>query len=296
MNLRVRSEHYVKRDKYSNDLTAKLGPTAARTMPASVAVWGIKGIGKTELVMQWAYDNRHYYDTIRVFNGRTAQDLKTSIEDFYDYLNKIRDDTLTRVASSGTENDKSQSIKSWFANEKDWLVILLNASIDQGYEMTDYFPQDGSGHRIVIGDSRDLLQFARAAIEVREMTTSEAVDMLLTVSDRREMSLEQLEWAPLVVEKLGNIPLFIQITAKYILSHGDSLSQYLQLQQEQIERNTLPIPTNVRAEAFAGWQMTMTKLEEQPNSILLLNVFAFLDGLNISDTLYVMIIIDAHNR
>ena len=106
------------------------------------------------------------------------------------------------------------------------------------------------------------------------------------------MSAEQRELAPLVVEKLGRIPLFIQITAKYILSHGDSLSQYIQLQQEQIVRNTLPLPSNVRAEATASWQMTMTKLEERPDSILLMNLFAFLDGLNISDTLYDMYILD----
>lgn len=255
-----------------------------RDKPPSIALWGIGGIGKTELALKYAYRNRNEYSTIVLFNARSEGVLKTDVEEFFDFLNKRKDERLLKMAREDG-SDKCRVVTRWFEEEKKWLMIFDNVDLQPHFALNKYFPRHSPGHRILISRSREILDFAGQEIEVREMSTEDSCRVLLKRAAWANPTEAEQETAHLIVDELSRIPFFIEIAAKYIRDNQSSLEHYLTLLRSQKQNMMLASPKGLMGDSFASWVLAYDRLIPHESTMVLLKLFAFLEGSDISPTL-----------
>ena len=252
----------------------------------SIAVWGLGAMGKTQLVLHYAFVHNEEYRTLWLFNARSEKDLKASIERFFDHLIQKNDQRLLKTAGKNCK-DKCSAVLKWFEEEKNSLMIYDDVDLEPPFDLRAYIPQHSAGHRILISRSPQVADYAERSLELREMTKVDAARMLMLRSDKAlpESLTELPDIAVRITTELDRIPGFIEIAAKYILHHQVSLSEYLSILMNQKQNMRLASPKSVLGDVYASWEIALKALAPDGPSLLLLKLFVFLDGATISPTL-----------
>lgn len=278
----------------------------------SIGLSGQAGIGKTQLAIQYAVRMKDRYRTVYFFDAQSENDLKASMESFYEYLLRKDDERLKSIAR-GNLQDKVRTVLDWFDAEKEWLLVYdaydfqeSKQPAQKGYRDNDpsglakqrfnprtYFPQhSATGHIILVGRSLDVPHYTRSAVELEGLETSEAVQMLFKQSKiplqpraSTRNSDSQYRCAETIVGELSNIPLFIDVAAKYIESNHMTMREFLSKLVEEKQNMRFASPQGILGKAFTIWQMPLERLQDRSGPMSLMRLFSFLDGTNISSSL-----------
>ena len=275
-------EDFIGRDDVIDDIHNKLGSNTSIT--PTLAIWGLSGIGKTETVLRYAIKYRAEYTTIYRFNARSEKDLTTSMVSFLDLLAKNHDSRLTDMAEY-TSMDKCKAVKRWLEEERGWLIIYDDVDPEPDYEFSNYLPQHADGHQIIIGLDRRIKRFANDELRMTGMSDKDAMAMLLKRADFPKPTLQEKLDAMRIVHQLDKMPAFIEYAAAYIKDTNSSLETYLQILRTQKSNMILGHGDRNPGDKLASWELVYEKLQKYESSMILLKVFAFLDGSCISKEL-----------
>ena len=247
----------------------------------SVALYGLGGIGKTQIAAEYAHRHQAQYSSVFWVDGSTRQKL---VSDYGGIASKV----LNVNGLDENPEGIATKLKLWFESEdtryEDWLLIVDAA--DEIKEIQEFLPRAGN----LLVTTRDQLVGGSVVchgIEIREMNIDEATELLLT-----GVGVEEEEWNPetkgfawAITKELGFLPLAIEQSASYIRETRCSLASYLEILKGS--RTLMLNRTSKHRQSFSyeykktvatTWTVSFQRVaQETPIAAKLLYLFAFLD-------------------
>ncbi|MDT0569417.1 FxSxx-COOH system tetratricopeptide repeat protein [Streptomyces sp. DSM 3412] len=236
---------------------------AGATAVLPQALYGLGGVGKTQLALEYAYRFESDYDLIWWIKAADPTQIRQELSALAGRLGvPVGGKDLTTVC-----NEVLDSLRRGVRHSR-WLLVYDNA--EKPADLEGLLPVGGPGRHILI-TSRDPAWAERAArIEVDLFTRDESVTLLRRYND----GLEPQEAAQ-VAEELGDFPLAVSLAAAALQESAMSASAYLQMLRTKMTdilggRSAPDYPTS----AAASWSLDRLKART-PAAAALLEMCAF---------------------
>lgn len=197
---------------------------------ARMALWGMGGIGKTQMLQKYANDqlrtntNPRGYDIIIYVNAHSKSSVFAAILSFMQV--HARNELMQRKV---TETDYS-SFHVWMLSRENWLLVIDNVSnLD---DVRNMVPEGNVGHILFSTRyahmARDLAPNT-TPLEVTQMLPEESVRLVLRLADVSVNPADkEADIAHKVADFAGGMPLLIEQIVKNALFTGASLEDTLQ--------------------------------------------------------------------
>lgn len=248
------------------------------------ALYGVEGIGKTELAIEYA---KIHYDEYRAIFWLDA----SSAESLSPYILSLTDQIGIPAPNELNEQQRFNAIEEWLRQHDKWLVILDNL---EAFSIVDPFiPHYSKGHVLVTAQSEEIEEVVHS-ISVKEMSIEDGTLLLLrhakpTIKwDLSDPSLEtDVHQAREIAQEFTGYPLALNLAGAYIRRSKLTFSSYLKLYHEHettlLDRGGQPAnghPNSVKA----MFSLTFDKIGKvDPLALKLLHLFAFLHSDALSD-------------
>lgn len=274
------------REKVLSQLKATLRFESANDR---VALYGLGGVGKTEVAIEYVYSNIEYYSAIFWINAANQATLFSSFREIATTTGCI---ALTTGLNS---NDLSTALKAWFEKEKNWLLIVdklddISIIRKQSGKATDitqsHLPDPhGQGHILFTTRNRYTDEIPAIGVEVECLEIQPAIQYLRTrsksggygayTSHRVELEAEK------IVKEVGCLPLAIEQVAAYIREVCKDIFKFLPRYEENPSEIHRRIPSGdwTYSESLATTWLSSFRAVRNRNSTVpkLLQLFAFLN-------------------
>jgi tetratricopeptide (TPR) repeat protein len=251
-----------------------------------VALYGLGGVGKTQIALEYAYRYATDYDIVWWVHADTADTLiadtaalATPLE-----LPAQKRKELSRIA---------KVVMQELAHKQRWLVIYDGApSAD---DLRASLPVPLTGHVLITSRNKNWLDLA-STLEVREFKRDESVEFLLKRTGQWDNAdaVARADAAALAKE-LGDLALALDHAGAYVEASARSLADYFKLfrsrqkdprQKEQLKeqlKELLKKPqegtlaTSNLADLWTTWELNFQEVQQaSPAATELLNLCAFL--------------------
>jgi hypothetical protein len=169
------------------------------------------GIGKTAIALEYAYIHENEYETVWWINTVTPTDIHAAYRDLALHKKIISEDA--------NEKDVMGAMKSWFANNKDWLFIFDNASKDDFKWLETYLPQSLTPNKnahVLIATRSAFFPKCKSLIAVPVFSEEDAVSFLQKRTDKTGEDYSD-DSAKILAEYLQYVPLALEQVAVYIV-------------------------------------------------------------------------------
>jgi tetratricopeptide (TPR) repeat protein len=180
------------------------------------AVYGLGGVGKSELALQYAAGRRTDYGLVWWITAVDAAQVEAGLADLAGRLCPV-------IAVTGTTADAAGWATGWLQSHDRWLLVLDNVE-DPG-DVESLLGQLGGGHVIVT--SRRDADWGRLAdpVQLDLLAPDAAAQVLILRTGRRDAA--DAEAARQIAEELGFLPLALDQAAAYIVQQRISPAAYL---------------------------------------------------------------------
>jgi len=237
------------------------GETAA--LVAAQAIYGLGGVGKTQLAIEYAYRHRVDYEVVWWIR---SEDLTTLASDYAGLAVKLnlpeKDATEQRVIV--------EAVKEWLGLNRGWLLIFDNA--EEVQPVRGYIPQVSAGH-IIITSRNPLWTGVANPLSVKTLPLDKAIEFL-----RKRTGQQNDATATRLAEALGCLPLALEQAGAYIEASKCTMLHYVEL-FEQRQRDLLQrgeLSTEYPDTVAMTWSISFQKVESKnPSAAELLRLCAF---------------------
>lgn len=270
-----RNPHFVGRAHLLDVLRKKLSEQEPQKWNHRVALYGLGGVGKTQLALEYTYTMRAIYDKIYWISAATEADLFSGFQSI-----------AQRIPVPGCINlsprDVAQHVLRWLRGHDNWLLVIDN--LDEVDVVSGYLPDASpTKHTLLTTRHSRYYDIPAEGLEVDIMEINEAVELLLLrsnpgISQRTPGELAECEN---IVKVLGCLPLAIEQAAGYIREVSNDLYQFLSSYQRnrhrhhgRISKATLGYSESVST----TWRVSFERLERNnSDAIKLMKLLAFLN-------------------
>ncbi|KAJ5539309.1 hypothetical protein N7513_007641 [Penicillium frequentans] len=219
----LENRHFTGRDFTLDQLKQKL---FLQANTAKLALFGLGGIGKTQVALQLARWVQAHIPDCSIFWAPAL-----SLESFEQACSQIARELQIHQVPDG--ESAMELVQRQLSSDKagKWLFIVDNA--DDGDllfdELDQYFPASNKGVTLLTTRSRDVaLSFAgKDIVELQKMTTEEGIAFLTKIVG--EDSLCDQDSTIKLLEELNFLPLAIAQAAYYICRNDGTTTRYLEL-------------------------------------------------------------------
>jgi len=173
------------------------------------AIWGMAGVGKTQIANEYAYRYRDRYKAIWWIRSEEPTILAS---DYAALSNKL-----------GLEMDsKDQAIiigavRRWLEYNSNWLLIFDNAV--KTADVEEYLPRSGYGHVLITSKNPTWGGIAKP-MEIKVFDRSESIQLIQNRTKQHDGSND-------LAEVMGDLPLALDQASAYIEENAISVSDYL---------------------------------------------------------------------
>jgi hypothetical protein len=243
----------------------------------AVALYGLSGVGKTQLALKYAIEYKDSYNYIFFVNASSAEILKN------DFI-KIQK-SLNLPDGSG---DALTEMTNWLVSQTDqnWLLVFDNAN-DLRDILPVITPIVNAGH--VFLTTQDACveenEFIDEALEVKALTPDEATQLLFLRSGIKSPTPENVEVAEILVAELGYVPLAIDSAGAYINVHQKTVKEYAELlrkYQKQILDHRPQVSSYERS-VIGSLELNLKEIDSKSGAYNLLRLFVFLDRTEVTE-------------
>ncbi|WP_184924201.1 FxSxx-COOH system tetratricopeptide repeat protein [Kitasatospora gansuensis] len=258
-----RNPFFTGRAKVLEELREQLPGGPVVVLPTPQTLFGLGGVGKTELALEYAHRFKADYDLVWWIDAEQAELIPTGLAELAGQLGLRIGDGVSESARAVLD-----ALRRGEPAPR-WLLIFDNAGGQQ--QIPRFFP-GGSGHILVT--SRDQSWLGQTdEIVVDVFTRGESVEYLC----RRVGGMSRPD-ADRVAELLCDLPLALEVAAAWPDTTGTPVDSYLQQLQEEATRGfALDRPADYPEPVGATWNVTAARLREQsPAAVRLLQLCAFL--------------------
>ncbi|KAK2782650.1 hypothetical protein FQN53_009666 [Emmonsiellopsis sp. PD_33] len=204
--------------------------------PAKIAISGLGGVGKTQVVLELAYRMRHKYAGLSIFWIPCTS---------YESVEQAYTSIASAIGIQCVEVAKTKERVRDHLNEKTsgkWLLIFDNADdmdmwikgSDATPALKNFLPQNEQGHMIFTSRNRKLATKLASShvVSVDELDEQTGVQFLKRSLIDSDL-VEDRNTTIALLEQLTFLPLAIAQAAAYINENSTGLTEYLELLQGQ---------------------------------------------------------------
>ena len=277
---------------------------ARSDITSSYVIFGLGGVGKTQIAIQYCYKHRHEFDIICWLR---AADYETLLESYRELYNNVQFRHVTGLYM-GDENNMdmiASSVKLWFetCQDKRWLLVFDGADKLERYPNTatraehelttiaNLIPQGRAGCVLVTSRDRSANhQLANDGEELLVMNDDDAKTFLLECSTADPEASADDAFA--LVKDLGRLPLAIEQAGAFMRETGMSIPEYRQLfnaDRSRVLGEGLPVTHKIRyyrETVSKTWDVSIKEIERDRLASAILRIGAFLDGTAIQRELF----------
>ncbi|KAF3314669.1 hypothetical protein TWF173_004484 [Orbilia oligospora] len=177
---RILHPHFSGRQKHLQQLYDSLHRDSTSERGAIVSIFGIPGVGKSQLSLKYVTDNRNKYSFGFYSIAKTVDHWPSSCNNIALTLNLAE-------AGSIDQSQITQALKRWFASNNDWVLIVDDVSSSVVELLRSSLPQDLNGHIIISTRDKHIVhEFCPSAccIQLQEMDSTEGKELVLKISGR----------------------------------------------------------------------------------------------------------------
>ncbi|MFI6484578.1 FxSxx-COOH system tetratricopeptide repeat protein [Nonomuraea sp. NPDC050663] len=269
-NVPPRNPNFTGRASLLEQLRSRMGapePTAViAEAPTPHALHGLGGVGKTQLVTQYAWVYGHEYDVVWWIVADQAHLVPAALADLAPELG-LQKASLVGIDEAVVSVRRALQQGSPYGR---WLLIFDNA--DDPESVRQFFPDGGPGH-VLITSRNTRWSAATHSVPVDVFTREESVEFLQKRL-RRGITADE---AFRLSDALGDLPLALEQAASFKAETGMSTDEYIDALTAQARR-TLNVgqSTDYPQSLTAAWQLSVQAIESRmPSAATLLRCLAF---------------------
>jgi tetratricopeptide (TPR) repeat protein len=270
-----RNPHFVGRNELLRRLRQELVETNPNRYGHRVAMYGMGGVGKTQIAMEYVYRHKGRYDDIYWISGVHEAALCLGFQE-------IAAQTGCLLASEIEDlkpREVARNVISWLKRQKNWLLVIDNLddiSVANGFLPAMYH----GGHTLITTRNPDTRTIPAQSFQIPVLDKDEAVELLLTRSDinRLDFSSDKSE-ASEIVNELGFLPLAIDQAAAFIRSLKD-ITEFLPVYRRSRKRFLRRDSISGHNSVASTFLLSLEKVREVKNGIQaekLLQLLVFLN-------------------
>ncbi|MEU4544725.1 FxSxx-COOH system tetratricopeptide repeat protein [Nonomuraea dietziae] len=255
-NLPARNRVFCGRE----ELLAELGEALSSGHP--VALYGMAGVGKTQVAVEYAHRHAADYDVVWRASAAEPLALAGTMEDLALRLG---------VRERADRGELAGALRDRLAGMDRWLLILDDA--EDASSLQALVPDGGEGHVIVTSRNPAWGQHA-VPLRIDPFSREESVAFL----ERRLGPQAGASGAPELADQLGDLPFALEQAAAYSEQTGMTFEEYTDLFRRRADR--LLTRAAERDETFAtSWQLAFERVRSaSPAATELLYLCASLGG------------------
>ena len=290
-----RNPSFTPREGILETIHETLVLNAPSGLTSSFVIYGLGGVGKTQVAMEYCYQHRKEFDLILWLRADDYDTLLTSYVQLYQN-ETFRVFTGVKVSDETNFEAISNQVQSWFERCEDvkWLLVIDNADeLDSGEgkpTLGKIIPRGYAGCVLVTSRNRAAVgQLATDGMELSAMTESEATRFLQTCCKQTENTAEMAE----LLSDLGRLPLAIEQAGGFIRTHGISIAEYRKLYNKNKSKALDTGLSSTHKEEYyqktvaATWNISFTAIEKKsPLASWILRMAGFLDGKEIPKEMF----------
>jgi len=255
---------FTGRDEELVKLRRQLGTgTATAVLPQ--ALFGLGGVGKTALVLEYAHRAQYDYDVVWWIRAEQRNIANEDLAHLGEALGLRSADNINAAAEAARE-----ALAAGVPSTR-WLLIFDNA--EDPSTVKPLIPRRGTGHVLITSrNSAWKREGSFGSLEVDVFSREESVEHLM----RRVSGLTE-EDARAVAETLGDLPLAIELAAAWLDETGMSVESYIERLRTELSR-TLEAgrAPNYEGSVVATWRVAIAEIRRNlPAAARLLQLLAY---------------------
>ncbi|KAF2753267.1 hypothetical protein EJ05DRAFT_504920 [Pseudovirgaria hyperparasitica] len=226
----AQNKQFFGRKDILHKLDEHLSPTNTTARLASIALYGLGGIGKTQTALAYAYSKLHDFDVV----------LWISAEDSYSVQQGFSRAALEALklpqAKPHAYQENMILVLNWLQKTSaKWLLIFDN--VDSHEVIDDCWP--AAKHGSILVTTRDVVVATlpiETGVEVSEFEPKEGAEFLIHTTPRRRRMDGEFSAAHQIASNLGGLPLALNQMAALINARNYSLADFSALYSRNSQR------------------------------------------------------------
>ncbi|MCJ1391030.1 hypothetical protein MMC18_003891 [Xylographa bjoerkii] len=228
------------------DILHKIREFFDKELHHKLAIYGLGGIGKSQILLEYAYKHKRSASRGPVFWVSAVSRSR-----FQDHYREIAQKLNILTKDNNREMDVLRLVKDALEKKEsgEWLMIIDNADemsvlydtdSDLEKSLFNYIPGNPNGSILYSTRSRANAQkLAGEILKIGELSTEESQELLRrNMSDITVTPVVEEEW-PELLDELAHLPLAIVQAASYMKMQGWNAATYLALFRKDMRRTML---------------------------------------------------------
>ncbi|MEV0093104.1 FxSxx-COOH system tetratricopeptide repeat protein [Streptomyces sp. NPDC050738] len=262
-NAPARNSGFTGRSMVLEKMRDQLGGGMAVVLPQPQTLYGLGGVGKTQVALEYVHRFMADYDLVWWISSEQTDDVVAGLAEL-----------ATRIGAQGGEDMAAASQEAVDLLRRGvptsrWLLVFDNA--DDPEMLKRFFPPGGPGHILVTSRNQSWSQYGDA-LPVDVFLREESIEHL-----RRRAPGLTVEDADQVATAVGDLPLAVEQAAAWIAETATPVGAYLeQLSEQATGVLALNQPAGYPEPVAATWNVSIRRLKERsPAAVRLLQLCAF---------------------
>ncbi|MGA8362962.1 MAG: FxSxx-COOH system tetratricopeptide repeat protein [Solirubrobacteraceae bacterium] len=280
-NIPSATRSFTGRESALIELEARLTGRGRAAVTQAHAVYGLGGIGKTQLVARYAELHRDEYDIGWWIKAEQAATRMADLAALGQAVG-LADATMKDLPA------QAAAARDWLSSSSRWLLVIDDATNPDAVEAL--MPGGAKGHILIT--SRAHADWGAVAAEVLALEVwgrQESVEFLLNRTHRNEPDA-----AKEVAELLGDLPLAVAQAAAYINTQGITLAGYRnRLVNDTQGMLTRGRPHDYKTTVAGTWTLAFEQIREDEIAERILKSCAYLGAERIPRELLDQVVADA---